>query len=202
VNRSDPDLGSLIDPRTTRHERALLQRVHEALVSVGPLPELPPSLRHAPAVASPSLAAPTGKRRRRYLMAAVAATIAIAAATGGYLASTRSTDERHAVIAMHATAAAPGAHATLRIGRRDLAGNTHIRLLVSGLPALRRGSYYEMFLTDKHRLVGACGTFNTDGGDTIVDLNVPYKLGEYSGWLIRSERLGTQSGPPLLTSRA
>jgi Anti-sigma-K factor rskA len=199
MTRPSPDFGSLIDPRTTGHERNLIRRAHEALVVAGPLPELPLSLLKAPAVRSRSTSHWT--RPSRALLAACAAALALATATLAYLGTSQSTEPARAVIAMHATAAAPAAHATLRVGARDRAGNTHIRLRVRGLPVLPSGSYYEMFLTDKNRVVGACGTFKTDGGDTIVDLNVPYRLGEYSGWLIRSEHLGTQSSPPLLSSQ-
>ena len=191
-----------IDPRMSARERDLVRRGHEALLAAGPLPELPASLRHSPPVTVRSLRPPIRKKSRRKILATTATVLAATAAAAGYLATSHPTEPARGVIAMHATAAAPNAHAILRIGAQDRAGNTAIRLRVRGLPALPRGSYYEMYLTRKGHIVGACGTFKTDGRQSLIELNVQYTLNEYSGWLIRSEHLGTQSGPALLTTEA
>ncbi len=101
---------------------------------------------------------------------------------------------------MHATAAAPRATATVRVGSRDRAGNWPITLRVRGLPRLPRGGYYEMFLTDKGRPVASCGRFRTDGGTTVVRLNAPFRLGEYSGWTITRGGPHRPQSQPLLTT--
>jgi hypothetical protein len=105
-----------------------------------------------------------------------------------------------ATISMHATAAAPQASATVTIDSRDRAGNWPITLRVGGLPPLPQGRYYEMFLTSRGSLVAACGTFRTDGGTTVVHLNVAYRLNEYSGWTIA--RGGPKRRQPLLSTVA
>jgi hypothetical protein len=46
-----PDHDSVIDGRVHGPDRGLLQRVHDALVRAGPLPELPDTLARQPAVA-------------------------------------------------------------------------------------------------------------------------------------------------------
>jgi anti-sigma-K factor RskA len=195
------DFDSLLDGHLTGRERDRLRRAHDALLRAGPLPELPASLQHAPAVSVRTLRlSPSARPRRRALVAAIAATLALAAAAAGYLLTARPAETFKGTAAMHATAEAPGASGALRIGARDRAGNWPIVLRVRGLPALPAGSYYEMYLTDKGRLVGSCGAFKTDGGTTTVKLNVPYRLSEYSGWLIRRDHTGRPPSPPLLTT--
>jgi hypothetical protein len=139
-----------------------------------------------------------GRRRRRLALAVAAAIIALAAGGGAYLATASGGGSEH-LVAMRATSAAPSARAMLRIGARDHAGNWPITLSVRGLPRVAAGSYYEMFLTDRGRLIGSCGTFRVDGGTTVVHLNVPYVLNEYSGWVI-ARVVGRRAGPALLTT--
>ena len=197
-----PDLEALLEAKPTgRRERELIRRGHAALLAAGPLPELPAALRHPPQVTMRRLPVPTRARpRRRAIVAAAAAALVAAAAGAAYVIADRSAGPVQNPVALHATAAAPDARGTLRIGARDHAGNASLTLRVRGLPALPAGSYYRMYLTNKGRLVGSCGTFHTDGGETVVHLNVPYKLGEYSGWLIKREHLGQQPSAPLLTT--
>jgi hypothetical protein len=195
------DFHSLLDTQISERDRDRLMRIHDALLRAGPLPELPASLQQPPPVAIRRLSVPPPARpRRRVLIAALAATLGLAAAGAGYLFTTGPTETIQGAAAMHATAAAPSAKGVLRIGARDRAGNYPIVLRVRGLPTLSTGSYYDMYLTDKGRLVGSCGTFKTDGGTTVVRLNVPYRLGEYSGWMIRREHAHQPPSPPLLTT--
>lgn len=201
MTRETPDLDNLIDGNLLGPERDELARAHAALLRVGPLPELPEALSRPPDVVVRRL--PTGRPahpRRRLLLAAAAAAVVATAAGVGYSLSGGSGQGPQRAVAMHATAAAPGAVATLRIGTQDAAGNWPITLRVRGLPALSSGSYYAMYLTDNGRIVGSCGTFKTDSGTTVVELNAPYRLGEYSGWLIRAERPHGPPGPALLAT--
>ena len=128
------------------------------------------------------------------------AALALAAGTAVYL-SNRQDDSVHTSVAMHATAAAPRASAVLTVGGRDRSGNWSITLHVRGLPALPRGSVYEMYVTDEDRLVGSCGVFRTDGKPTVVEFNVPYTLADDSGWLIRREQPHRPPSAPLLTTQ-
>lgn len=200
-HRTQTDFDSLLDTDVSERERDRLRRAHDALLRAGPLPELPASLQQPPPVAIRRLPVPPpAQPSRRVLIAALAATLGLAAAGAGYLLTTGPAETIQGTAAMHATAIAPGATGVLRIGARDRADNYPIVLRVRGLPTLPAGSYYDMYLTDKGRLVGSCGTFNTDGGTTIVHLNVRYRLGEYSGWLIRREHAHQPPSLPLLTT--
>lgn len=201
MNKHGTDLDSLLDAHISERDRHRLKRVHDALLRAGPLPELPASLQQPPPVAIRRLPAPPPARpSRRVLIAALAATLGLAAAGASYFFTTRPAETIQSTAAMHATVAAPGASGVLRVGARDRAGNSPIVLRVRGLPTLPAGSYFDMYLTDKGRLVGSCGTFKTDGGTTVVRLNVPYRLGEYSGWMIRREHAHRPPSPPLLTT--
>jgi len=53
---------------------------------------------------------------------------------------------------------------------------------------------------NKGRLVGGCGAFKTDGGASVIHLNAPYELGEYSGWTITRQRPHQPPSAPLLTT--
>jgi hypothetical protein len=197
---TNTDLDRLIDVQVAGRDRDQLTRAHAALLRAGPLPELPPSLRQPPAVAVRRLRVPPPARPRRHLLIAAAATLALAAAGAAFLAASRSTETAQGAVAMHATAAAPGASAILRIGARDRADNWPLTLRVRGLPVLPTGSYYEVYLTSKGRLVAGCGAFRTDGGTTVIHFNVPYALDEYSGWIITRRRPDQPPRVPLLTT--
>jgi hypothetical protein len=208
VTRGIPDIDELIGTETDPLERLRLARVHAALVRAGALPELPVSLEHPPPVSARAVPQPRRLRavpvRRRFALrsgfafaAAAAATVALAAGGAAYLATAPRGGTGH-VIAMRATSSAPQAHATLRIGIADHAGNFPVTLTVRDLPRLPSHSYYEMFLTYRGRLVGSCGTFRVGSGTTVVHLNVPYRLSGHSGWVIRREPARRRLGPPLL----
>jgi hypothetical protein len=203
VNRhsTQTDFDSLLDTHVSDRDRERLRRAHDALLRAGPLPELSVALQQPPPVAIRRLPLPSPTHpRRRVVVTALAAALALTAAGAGYLLTTGPAETIQTTATMHATAMAPGATGVLRISARDRAGNGPIVLRVRGLPNLQRGSYYDMYLTNKGRLVGSCGTFKTDGGTTIVRLNVPFRLGEYSGWMIRREHPHQPPSPPLLTT--
>jgi hypothetical protein len=196
------DLDGLIAASPPGRQRERLRRAHDFLVQAGPLPELPIPLLQAPPVAIRVLhLAPVRARRRGHvLLGGLAAALVLTAAGGAYVLSSAPTETIRGVVAMRATAAAPRAHAVLTVGARDRAGNLPISLRVRGLPALPAGSFYEMYLTDKGRFVGGCGVFRTDGGTTVVRLSVPYRLGEYSGWIITRQHAHQPPGTPLLAT--
>ena len=205
-----PDIDELIGAETDPQERERLTRLHRTLAGTEPFPELPSSLKRPPVVdgvrrlplagRAPGLPrAWRGQRQRRAAFAAAAASVALAGAGGAYLATAPGgTGGDSWRVAMHATPAAPDAAATLLVGSRDHAGNWAVTLSVRDLPRLPASSYYEMLLTRRGRLVGSCGTFRVDTGTTVVHLNVPYKLNESSGWLIRREVSPGRFGPLLL----
>lgn len=195
-----PDPEALIGPSLPGSRGDRLRRVHDALVRAGPLPDLPASLRQPPQI---DVRAPRVDRKRTSPLprvAAAAAAFLLAGAASSTYALTDSAQTRRGTLAMHATPAAPDARGVLTVGTRDHAGNVSITLHVRGLPSLPAGSVYEMYLTDKSRVVGACGVFRTDGGATVVHFNVPYELGEYSGWVITRKELRRSLAVPLLTT--
>ena len=139
MNKQSPqtDFDALLDTHVSEGERDRLRRAHDALLRAGPLPELPASLQQPPPVAIRRLPVPPPARpSRRVLIAALAATLGLAAAGAGYLLTTGPAETIQGTAAMHATAIAPGARGVLRIGARDRAGNYPILLRVRGLPTL------------------------------------------------------------------
>ncbi len=200
MRKQPPPLEALIGTHVSGLERDRFTRAHEALLEAGPLPELPSSLRQPPAVTRRRFPVrPPAGSGLRYV-AAAAATLLLAAGALAYGLSSGPSGMARRTFAMHATAAAPLATATVRVGSRDRAGNWPITLRVRGLPRLPRGGYYEMFLTNKGRPVASCGRFRTDGGTTVVQLNAPFRLGEYSGWTITREGPHQPPSQPLLTT--
>ena len=201
MSRRSPDLDSMIDGLVSGPGRGRLLRVHEALVRAGPLPVLPHTLSRPPAVGRRRLpAARRARSHRRALPIAAAAAFALAAGAAAYALSVHSGEAPQRVVALRATAAAPAARASMRIGRRDAAGNWVLTLRVSGLPALKDGGYYEMYLTRNGRVATACGTFKTHAGSTVVRFNVPFRLRPSSGWIVRPEQPHGAPGPALLTT--
>jgi hypothetical protein len=196
-----PDLEAVIGASLPGSHRDRLRCVHDLLVQAGPVPELPASLRRPPPVSVRELR--FGRERAswpRLVAAAAAALVLAAAASGAYVFTGGPAETVGGVFVLHATAAAPAARGRLTVGDRDRAGNWPLTLRVRGLPVLPAGGVYEMYLTDKGHLVGGCGVFRTDGGTTVIHLNVPYQLGEYSGWVISQVSPHQSLNPPLLTT--
>jgi len=203
VTTSGPDFDDLIGSDLPAAEHRRLNEAHDLLLRAGPLPELPASLLRQPAVVRMLRLVPPPTRRPRRAVVAVAAAVAIAviAVGAGYFTAGHRTDgfRAAAVVDMHGTAAAPTASATISLGSRDRAGNWPMLVRIKGLPALSRGSY-QVYLTKDGRPVASCGTFKVDGNTTLVRLNAPYDLDEYSGWMITRSRASQPPGPTLLTT--
>ena len=163
-----------------------LRHVHEMLVAAGPPPELPPSLAHAPG-SEPEPGVRLMPRRRLGAALVLAAALALASFGAGYLLSARTGPDagfhEDFALTMVGTSAARGAGATLLVGEIDEAGNWPMQMTVRGLPTLPQGERYELLLTRDGTPVVSCGTFVVDG-ETAVFLNAPYKLRQYSGWVV------------------
>jgi hypothetical protein len=178
-------------------EEARLRRMHELLVAAGPPPELPPALADPPAE-RPARVVQLPGRRRRGVVLLVAAAVAAAAFGGGYWLGDRNggwTTEGHP-IAMHGSSA--GELASIRLAPGDRAGNWPLLLRVRGLPQLPKGGYYELLLTKDGRVGPTCGTFRVHGGITEVELNAPYDLRRWSGWIVVAHRPGQATSAPVL----
>ena len=160
-------------------ERERLARVHELLLQVGPPPELSPALSEPPAPPVAKLI--NFPRRYRYSSIAAAAVVAVTLFGAGYLVG-GSTDPR--VERTVAMSGPQGAKATIDVFEGDAAGNWPMKLTVSGLPALPNGKPYALWLTRNGDLADPCGTFTVGDGETVVPLNAPFALKEYSGWVV------------------
>jgi hypothetical protein len=155
----------------TPTERERLERVHALLVAAGPPPELTAAIARPPAQV---IQFPVW--RRRPLVAALAAAVAVAGAAfgGGYVAGNDNGGMKAAqVMSLRGQS---NELASLRIGTPDAVGNSTMILTVSGLPKLGHG-YYELF-TSRHGKPGyPCGGFKMLNNGTVkVQLTVPYEL--------------------------
>ncbi len=189
------DFDALVGDDLEPTERARLLRVHEMLLEAGPPPELTPHLS-APPQAPPRATVIALPRRRRGAVLLIAAAFALAVFGAGWLGGAH---RGAAHVARTITMTGPaGAHASLAVLRADRAGNWPMVMKVSGLAALPAGQTYALWLTRHGELEASCGTFTVGKGTTTVDLNAPYKLKEYDGWIV--VRSGTKQA--LLTTTA
>ena len=152
-------------------ERERLERVHALLVAAGPPPELTAAIERPPAhvVQFPVW-------RRRPMVAALAAAVAVAGAAfgGGYLVG----NDNSGVKAAHVMSlqGQPNQLASLRIGAPDQVGNSPMILTVTGLPKLGEHAFYELFTLRHGKPSYPCGGFRMDSGTTSVHLSVPYEF--------------------------
>ena len=187
------DFDSLVGDDLEPTERARLLRVHEMLLEAGPPPELTPHLS-APQ-APPRATVIALPRRRRGAVLLIAAAFALAVFGAGWLGGAHRSSYVARTIAMTGPA---GARASLAVLRADSAGNWPMVMKISGLAALPAGQTYTLWLTKHGELEASCGTFTVGAGTTTVDLNAPYHLKEYDGWIV--VRSGTKQA--LLTTTA
>jgi hypothetical protein len=154
----------------TPAERERLERVHALLVAAGPPPELTAAIEQAPAQV---IQFPVW--RRRPLVAALAAAVAVAGAAfgGGYVVGNDNGGIKAAQVM--SLQGQPNELASLRIGTPDAVGNSPMILTVTGLPQLEHG-YYELYTWRNGKPSYACGGFKMLNGTTSVHLTVPYEL--------------------------
>ena len=176
-------------------ERARLRRVHELLVEVGPPPDLTPRLLVPPAARTRAGVIPLPRRRRGAVLL-VAAAFALAVFGAGWFGGAHSAGSH--VVRTIAMTGPGGAHASLAVLDADQAGNWPMTMKITGLAALPAGQTYALWLTKHGRLEASCGTFTVGKGTTTVDLNAPYRLKEYDGWIV----VRTGRTNPLLTTSA
>ena len=196
-----PDFRELVGEDLSPEERARLERVHELLIVAGPPPELPPALAE-PSSERADATVSYLPRRRVGLMLGLAAAIALFALVAGYIAGQRHGSFSEAfALPLHATQPNSSAAATIHVGKADKAGNWPLKVDVSGLRALPKGQYYEMFLSRGHTVRAAsCGTFRVSGAHSEVRLNVPYHLKQFDGWVVTRERPGAKTHPIVLST--
>jgi hypothetical protein len=194
----EPDFNELLNGEDlSPQERARLGRVHELLLEAGPPPELTPALAE-PDTAEPEMPIQLPRRRAGALLA-LAATIALLAFLGGFLAGQKGEGfSTVRSLPMHGTGLAQNASATIDLGKFDSSGNWPLRVVVKGLKPLPHG-YYEMWLTKHGKPVATCGTFDVSTGESTVRLNAPYSLRSYDGWVVTRE-VPHSAGHPIVLS--
>jgi hypothetical protein len=185
-----PDFHELVGEEGTPQEQERIRRVHDMLVAAGPPPELSPELRSAPAPPKATII-PFPRQRWRTALVTVAAALLVAFAAGWAVGGHGRSDHVVRTVAMLGP---NGAQASLALLHPDDAGNWPMRMTVSGLPTLPNGHTYTLWLTKHGRLDSPCGTFTVTSGTTTVRLNAPYRLKEYSGWVV----VASGSRTPLL----
>jgi hypothetical protein len=197
-----PDFRELVGEDLPEEERARFERVHDLLVAAGPPPELPPSLAE-PTTEGPGAVVPFLPRRRIGAAIGLAAAVGLVAFVGGFIAG-RTGDQftKTFEVPMRGTALAPGASATIQVGKLDESGNWPLKVMVRGLKPLPKGSFYEMYLSRKSRPVATCGTFTITRPTATVRLNAPYNLRTYDGWIVtRQTEAGGGSHPVVLRTK-
>ena len=185
-----PEFDDVLGANVPADERERLRRVHDLLVEVGPPPELTPALAEPPTSEPDREEVRFLPRRRVGALLSLAAALALVAFLGGFLAGKREGFSSTYRVGMHATSAAPGASALIKVGHLDNAGNYPLLVQVRKLKPLPRGGYYEMYLTDNGRRF-TCGAFQAKGQLTEVRLSVPYRLHRGIGWIVTSHPAGT-----------
>jgi hypothetical protein len=196
---SRPRFEDLVDDDVSGPERERLLRVHELLLQADPPPVLPRSL--AQPAAPPTADVRLFPRRRALTFALIAAALAVAAFAAGYAArkpARFSSDS--APIAMKGTQAAPAALASIRLANKDTAGNWPMQIEEHGLKPLPKGGYYQLWLTKKGKPAASCGTFAVTPDQTTVEMNIPYNLNQYNGWILVAHTPGHHTSQPLLTT--
>lgn len=187
-----PEFRELVGDDLTPEERARLEQVHELLIAAGPPPELPPALAEPPGE-SPLAPVVQLPRRRAGALLALAAAIALIAFLGGFVAGKKGISQGASPIhrlSMHGTAAARSASAQIDIDEIDSNGNWPMKVVVRGLPRLRKGSYYEMFLTQHGKPLAACGIFTVAKSPATIHLTMPPTVTGYDGWMVTRETPG------------
>jgi Anti-sigma-K factor rskA len=180
-----PDFDQLVGADVDSVERQRLRRMHSLLVQAGPPAELSPALESGPTLGMTINRRPRRHRRRLVLLAAAIAVLGLAF-LGGYISgNTRGNTASAEVLKLGGTPAAPHALASLQVEPVDAAGNWPMHLSVEGLPKLKSGWEYEVYLMRGGKPWGSCGSFKvaTDGATT-VDLNAPYRLKHGDSWVV------------------
>lgn len=182
MNTRGPDFDDLVEPGFNELARERLRRVHDLLVTVEPLPELPSKLS-APRVPYSVRLAP--QRRRGALLALAAAFGILAFGLGLLLGDGGQSPSPDRVIVLRGTKQARGTTASIALFDADAAGNWPLEVTVTGLVPSATGRPYELWLTKGGKLAAFCGSFRAEAdGSTVVPMNAPFKLREYGAWVV------------------
>jgi Anti-sigma-K factor rskA len=197
-----PDFDQLIGSDVDGSERARLRRIHSLLVQAGPPPEISPSMAAGPTLAMTLARRPRRNRRRVMLLAATIAVLAAVFLAGYVTGNGGGGTATLEVMKLSGTPAAPAALASLQIEPADSAGNWPMRLSVTGLPKLKGGAYYEVYLMRDGKPFAPCGSFKVSTKQaTVVDLNAPYRLQKGDTWVVTMQTSTTNEQPGRIVMR-
>lgn len=198
-----PDFSELVgdvDP----DERARLEQVHNAIVTAGPMPELPLALQKAPEMDDRHDAAVAFSflPRRGGRILTLAAGFALLCLVVGYVIGNHRTGFTTVqTVPMRGTADAPNAFGLVKVAKRDANGNFPLEVSVTGLRALPTKSYYVLYLVKGGKNAAICGSFLVRNGQTTVRMSAPYDFKKYDGWTVAVYTAGhRKAGPALLAS--
>ena len=168
-------------------DRARMLRVHELLVSAGPPADLPSELADAPSEVGGAQVIAFPRRRRTAAAISIAAAVAVACFSGGYLLA----NQAHHSSSLHAIrvvglSGEQNSLASLRVGAADANGNWPVQLTVQGLPPLHgTDSHYLLMLTQNGKPTWVCGMFKVGkNGATTVAFSVPYRITGQTKWAV------------------
>jgi len=186
------DLRDLVGEDAGAEELERLREVDALLRTVTPPPpEIPASLTRS-VLDRNVIRLPN--RRRAVLAVALAAALAALSFAVGRWTDDDGFDARAAVV-MEATADARGAAAVIRLGERDSSGNWTIELEASGLPKLRKGDSYVLWLAKDGEYAATCGYFQLRAGSATVRMNGAYRLKDYDTWVITAHSSQDSDAP-------
>lgn len=198
-----PDFDQLVGPDVEGSERARLHDVHALLVQAGPPPEISPSMAAGPTLGMTMARRRKPVRRRAMLLAATVVVLAVAFLAGYISAGSGGGVANAEVMKLGGTQAAPAARASLQIRPMDSAGNWPMRLSVTGLPKLKAGSYYEVYLMRDGKPWAPCGSFKVSAREaTVVDLNAPYHLKHGDSWVVTRQTPTSRDPGPIVMQPA
>ena len=192
------DFHDLVGDDLAPEEEARLRRVHELLLTAGPPEELPPSLEQPPGEKPAKVIGFPIRRRVGASLVAAAALAAVFFGGGYWLGAQKNAFDTQETFTMRG--AAPQAFASIRMSPPDEAFNWPLLVRVRGLKDLPKGGYYELLLTKNGKLGPSCGTFRTHGGKTSIELNAPYPLDDWNGWVVVAHMPSGATSRPVLTT--
>ena len=180
-------------------DRARMLRMHELLVAAGPPVDLPSQLAAPLDVTSPAdgggaevIAFP--RRRRTAAAISIAAAVAVACFSGGYLLANQAHHGSLHAVRVVGLSGEQNSLASLKVGAADSNGNWPVQLTVRGLPPLRgTDSHYLLMLTHNGKPTWVCGMFKVgNDGATTVAFSVPYRITGQTKWAVTKMTDGTK----------
>jgi hypothetical protein len=178
-------------------DRSRMLRVHELLVAAGPPVDLPTGLPGAPSNVGGAKVIEFPRRRRTAAAITIAAAVAVACFSGGYVLANQAHHSSNALDAVRVVGMSgeQNSLASLRVGAADSNGNWPVQLTVTGLPPLHGAdSHYVLMLTTQNgKPTWVCGMFKVGAdGATTVAFSVPYRITGQTKWAVTEMTKGTQ----------